>query len=172
MRLFVGIAIIVIGCCGPAKAQQTKAQQTLEESCRAWGSDVMKYLSNPHAPETAKQFLIENYRSKCQIPQRAPQQQEELPISAGDFLPACKAAVNREPGKLFAAGACYGLIKGISEVAGLIAPQNKAYCLPPGVTYEQVGRVFVAYLETHPARLHEDAVVLAVESFKNAWPCR
>ena len=49
---------------------------------------------------------------------------------------------------------------------------TKYYCIPSGVSFNQMVRAVVKWLEDHPARLHEPAVLLIITSFKENFPCR
>jgi Rap1a immunity proteins len=44
-------------------------------------------------------------------------------------------------------------------------------CLPREVTDEQIVKVVVQYIDSQPARLHEDFVLLAMEALRKTWPC-
>jgi hypothetical protein len=44
-------------------------------------------------------------------------------------------------------------------------------CRPREVTLGQIVRVVVQYIDSRPARMHEDFRVLAFEAMKAAWPC-
>jgi Rap1a immunity proteins len=45
------------------------------------------------------------------------------------------------------------------------------FCFPHGVTPDQAVRVIVKWLGDHPARLHEDAIKLALDALKENFPC-
>ena len=45
------------------------------------------------------------------------------------------------------------------------------FCLPDGVTYEQLARAYVAWAEQNPARLDEVASVAVHEAVAAAAPC-
>ena len=45
-----------------------------------------------------------------------------------------------------------------------------AHLSPREVTDEQIVRVVVQYIDSQPARLHEDFVVLAIEALRKTWP--
>jgi hypothetical protein len=49
---------------------------------------------------------------------------------------------------------------------------TKHFCLPDGVTPNQTVRVIVKWLEDHPARLHERAIGLVLNSLSDSFPCR
>jgi len=75
------------------------------------------------------------------------------------------------------AGYCQGFVVGLIEMhegARSTGPQplRPFFCLPPGeVTWNQTVRVYVRYLETHPARLHLDQRDLLIEALSDAFPC-
>jgi hypothetical protein len=77
-------------------------------------------------------------------------------------------------------GVCDGFVKGLDRANSsynlrlTAAGQAKLtyYCKPSRVTNGQLLRVFVSYLQQHPAALQEDAEDLAFDAFSNAWPCR
>ena len=66
----------------------------------------------------------------------------------------------------FRQGWCGGIIAGLT----FFPPDST--CLPAGVTRAQVTRVTVQYIDSRPARMHEDFRILALEAMKAAWPCQ
>jgi hypothetical protein len=60
---------------------------------------------------------------------------------------------------------CVGLLKGLMY-------QNQSSCPPDGVTVGQIYRFVVQYIDSRPARMHEDFRKLALEAMKAAWPCK
>ena len=68
-------------------------------------------------------------------------------------------------------GSCFGQIAALASVARFL-PEPITSCPPAEVTYGQVGRVIVAFLEANPNRTHEDFTYLAIEAFREAWPCK
>lgn len=94
--------------------------------------------------------------------------QSKLDYSANAALPGCvDAAQASNGGTSFAAGYCLGMVRSLSTVSGAF----KA-CLPTGVTGGQTVRVVVAFINRHPARMHEPFEGLAIEAIREAWPCR
>ena len=94
----------------------------------------------------------------------------------------CKklAASDTSPGgAAFDAGHCAGFIEGVINTQQFleVADQNHAkgfpqrFCLPENVTNDQTLKVFLKFLNDHPERLHESAVVLLIESLAQAFPC-
>jgi hypothetical protein len=61
-------------------------------------------------------------------------------------------------------GYCIGMVEGLIY--------NLSICLPGGVTRVKTIRVVVQYIDSLPARLHEDFRSLAVEALLKTWPCR
>src|SRR4051794_29885190 len=84
--------------------------------------------------------------------------------SANFMMPAWRPAPDGS-GNEFLEGVCYGIVNGISWMAGSVCP-------PAGVTKEQGVRVVIRYIDARPSRMHEDFKVLALEALTAAWPCR
>jgi hypothetical protein len=59
----------------------------------------------------------------------------------------------------------------IHETSAAALDPTKHLCLPDGVTPNQAVRVIVKWLEDHPARLHETAVILALDALRDGFPC-
>jgi hypothetical protein len=64
----------------------------------------------------------------------------------------------------FGQGYCVGLLEGLDY--------EGVQCRPREVTLGQIVRVVVQYIDSRPARMHEDFRVLAIEAMKAAWPCK
>jgi len=90
--------------------------------------------------------------------------------SASFMLPGCKAALTDQANGPFLAGMCLGYIKAIGMFTA--TPRGSRLCTDiPGVTYEQMVRVVVRYIEAHPQRMDEPFIWLATEALIDAWPC-
>jgi hypothetical protein len=79
-----------------------------------------------------------------------PSSAEDL-VSGTDFLPACKAELMT-----------------ISDVL----PPTLRFCIPDGMTIAPAIGMTMAYLEAKPERRNESFVLLALEAFAQAWPCK
>jgi hypothetical protein len=106
-----------------------------------------------------------------------PSRAEDL-VSGNDFLPACKAELNgpadstaHVTAHVHDAGICNGVIKGLMTVADVLPPSLR-FCIPDGMTIGPAIGVTVAYLEAKPERRNESFVLLALEAFAQAWPCK
>ena len=44
-------------------------------------------------------------------------------------------------------------------------------CMPDGVAYEEIRFVWLRYAKKYPQRLQASAASLALDAFKQAWPC-
>ena len=86
--------------------------------------------------------------------------------SADYLMPGCRAFLRADTGNTHLRGYCVDLVMGVARDA--YAPR---ICLPREVTDEQIVRVVVQYIDSQPARLHEDFVVLAIEALRKTWPC-
>jgi hypothetical protein len=68
------------------------------------------------------------------------------------------------------AGFCLGFTEAIITLGDGLAEPGR-FCHPNGVTIGQAYRVLLKYLDEHPERTNERAVLLALLAFKEAWPC-
>jgi hypothetical protein len=68
---------------------------------------------------------------------------------------------------------CHGLIMGIliMDTAYRVESPHTLPLFCPPLLPEQVARVIVRYLETHPNTLQESGTVLAVHALREAFPC-
>ena len=87
--------------------------------------------------------------------------------SANVQLPGCRNFVEKTNNEYFAQGNCAGLLEGILYLA-----EEYGVCAPANIDTRQVARIVVRYIDHHPARLDNDFRQLAVEAFREAWPCR
>jgi hypothetical protein len=77
---------------------------------------------------------------------------------------------------MFDAGICIGMIAGISRT--LITVRDSAAgrplaCLPAKpMTNEQAARMILRYLEANRNRLNQPGAQLAINAFRQAFPCR
>lgn len=97
--------------------------------------------------------------------------------SGNELSEQCQALIKdpTPPSKYFASGMCAGYINGIIDglgIAKVLSPGRVAICFPDrGFTSFQAAKVVQRYLDTHPERLNEDAVVLTSTAFRQAFPC-
>jgi Rap1a immunity proteins len=86
--------------------------------------------------------------------------------SSGNYvMPGCRSLAADKNTDQFLLGLCSGLIAGVLYNSGDV-------CMPDGVTHAQERRVVVQYIDSRPARMHEDFRALALEAMKAAWPCK
>jgi hypothetical protein len=64
-------------------------------------------------------------------------------------------------------GFCLGYIMGVT--AG--ASSDRSYCLPPGVTGDQLRDIVMLYLTAHPERRQLGGSFLIVDALKEKFPC-
>jgi Rap1a immunity proteins len=86
--------------------------------------------------------------------------------SADYLMPGCRDFIRASTDNAHLRGYCVDLVIGLARDA--YAPR---ICLPREVTDEQIVRVVVQYIDSQPARLHEDFAVLATEALSKTWPC-
>ncbi len=63
-----------------------------------------------------------------------------------------------------------GVVSGIKAQAA-ITSTKEPFCAPPKVSYQQYADIFFKYLDNHPEQRHELAVILALQSWRDAFPC-
>lgn len=68
-------------------------------------------------------------------------------------------------------GECSGLLSTLSLV-GRDLQKPSRFCVPLNATTQQMAKVLVQYLDTHPERHHELVSLLAIELFRSTWPCK
>jgi len=69
------------------------------------------------------------------------------------------------------AGSCEGMI----ETAMLFSPNLPAdvrACPPAQGSILQSAKVLLRYIENNPDRLNEPGITIAIEAFRDAWPCQ
>ncbi|MGA6937277.1 MAG: Rap1a/Tai family immunity protein [Pseudolabrys sp.] len=106
------------------------------------------------------------------------------PYSANEVMKGCRAFIaktkwEREASDAFSDAFIRGICVGtVSTLAGTAVSLERAaegttgVCMRAGeVTVNQQVRVVAAYIDARPNRLHEDFRVLALEAFRDAWPC-
>jgi hypothetical protein len=85
-------------------------------------------------------------------------------LTANAVMPGCREFLVPDSGReAWGQSYCVGLINGLAY--------GDHSCAPPGVTTAQTMRVIVQYIDSRPARMHEDFRKLAREATKAAWPC-
>ena len=87
--------------------------------------------------------------------------------SADYIVPGCRDFIGIGIGNIHLRGYCVDLVIGVARDA--YAPR---ICLPREVTDEQIVRVVVQYIDSQPARLQEDFVLLTTEALRKIWPCK
>ena len=69
------------------------------------------------------------------------------------------------------AGSCEGMI----ETAMLFSPNLPAdvrACPPAQGSALESAKVLLQYLDNNPGRLNQPGITIAIEAFRDAWPCR
>ena len=77
----------------------------------------------------------------------------------------------RDQGEARSAGACEGMI----ETAVIFSPNlpaNVRACPPAQGSALQGAKVFLRYLDNNPDRAKEPGITVAIEAFRDAWPCQ
>ena len=77
----------------------------------------------------------------------------------------------RDQGEARSAGSCEGMI----ETAMLFSPNLPAdvrACPPAQGSALESAKVLLRYLDNNPGRLNQPGITIAIEAFRDAWPCR
>ena len=77
----------------------------------------------------------------------------------------------RDNGEARSAGSCEGMI----ETAMLFAPNlpgDVRGCPPAQGSTLESAKVLLRYIDRNPDRLNEAGITLAIEAFRDAWPCQ
>ncbi|OAF03563.1 hypothetical protein AYJ54_03330 [Bradyrhizobium centrolobii] len=90
-----------------------------------------------------------------------------------DAQKSCELLVQksfRDQGDARSAGSCEGMI----ETAMLFAPNLPAEvraCPPAQGSILESAKILLQYIDNNPDRLNEPGITLALEAFRDAWPC-
>lgn len=102
------------------------------------------------------------------------------PVSAGGFYSGnelfkfCKGTHPHEAGyNIVAYASCVMYLAGISDLEQIheTLGHTTAFCIPLGVSQEQLRQVFLRHINQRPQLWHMNAGVLAINAFSEAWPC-
>jgi hypothetical protein len=77
----------------------------------------------------------------------------------------------RDSDEARSAGACEGMI----ETAMLFSPNLPAdvrACPPAQGSILQSAKILLRYLDSNPDRVNEPGITVAIEAFRDAWPCQ
>ena len=91
-----------------------------------------------------------------------------------DAQKSCELLVQgsfRDQGEARSAGSCEGMI----ETAMLFSPNLPAEvraCPPAQGSALQSAKVLLRYLNNNPDRVSEPGLTVAIEAFRDAWPCQ
>jgi hypothetical protein len=103
-----------------------------------------------------------------------PASSQTADFSASGTLPYCLTELhlmdgpgNNSADEAFQAGYCRGLVRGLH----VLSQAFKVMCPADGVTQGQSVQVIVGYINAHPERVEERFELLAMDAFREAWPC-
>lgn len=103
-----------------------------------------------------------------------PSRASERLLTGNDVLASCRLAAELKFGRNIAeaykTGDCAGKIYALIAVGSYLQP-NMRICFPGDAIMLQGPKVVVRFMETHPERLHEPAIILFIDALRSAWPC-
>jgi hypothetical protein len=99
--------------------------------------------------------------------------QETNPYSGFFSLPACKAYADPKASfrMRLEGNFCAGQLRALAYVSHVLSPDLRS-CVPDNLPNGQLAMVAIRFLETHPERMNEDFMALAMQAFREAWPCK
>jgi Rap1a immunity proteins len=77
----------------------------------------------------------------------------------------------RDQGEARSAGACEGMIETAAMFSSNL-PANVRGCPPAQGSILQSAKVLLRYIDNHPDRVNEPGITIAIEAFRDAWPCQ
>ena len=98
-------------------------------------------------------------------------------FSGNQLLERCEPGLreNKTTEDLFNVYECLGYIKGIFDVHGNLIDfgvMKPVWCMPKGVSLDQLLRIVTKYLQEHYESLHTCAGTHVINAFVEAFPCR
>lgn len=106
----------------------------------------------------------------CTSPSGFTQDKPNSGADGNDLRKNCGAIVDGRVGS-YEAGYCYGLIDGVVQLGNSLPRAFPTHCFPSGVTYGQLVKVVMKYLEEHPEKLNGSATLLIAQALHEAFPC-
>jgi len=121
----------------------------------------------------------------CVIPPAKTQEQKrQFPWDSGNaFLTLCGDESPKEPYAV--QGECLGYVVGVQDGVAIeydiesrafhaqgMEPLAETYCSPDEVTQGQMMRILIKFIKDHPETAHFPTKLLAVQSFRDAFPCK
>jgi hypothetical protein len=98
-------------------------------------------------------------------------------MSANRYLAGCKSVATAESNKTYSVGDafkggwCAGVLYGVL-IENNFVEGNVHFCPPQGVEVGQMAKIAVKYIDGIPQRQNEPIILLAIEAFLLAWPCK
>ena len=89
--------------------------------------------------------------------------------SGGDILPSCESESIKD--NAYCAMYLGGIIDANSALYEWRDLAIKNYCIPEGVTLDQLRKVFTKYANENPQDLHQSAASMMMSAFYKAFPC-
>ena len=93
--------------------------------------------------------------------------------NSGEFMSMCRSAERSldGDGRFSPEGAmCVGYLSGARDFTAV--PTGRMICVPHAVTNFQLVRVYLKWVEAHPAQHHEDYGLGVVYAYGEAFPCK
>jgi Rap1a immunity proteins len=87
-------------------------------------------------------------------------------------LAECKAFADEHAnlGQRAAGYFCAGELRALAYVSHVLAPELRS-CVPANLSNGQLVAVAVQYVEQHPSQMNDDFMKLALQAYRQTWPC-
>jgi len=84
-------------------------------------------------------------------------------FTGSELLNACKESTDNF---------CIGYVSGVLDTTVSGSDRGKFFCIPDRVTYDQLMKITVKYLEQNPKNLHWNAFALVENAILDAYRCQ
>jgi Rap1a immunity proteins len=87
-------------------------------------------------------------------------------------LPECKAFADEHAnlGQRAAGYFCAGELRALAYVSHVLTPELRS-CVPANLSNGQLVAVAIQYIEQHPSQMNDDFMKLALQAYRQTWPC-
>jgi hypothetical protein len=87
-------------------------------------------------------------------------------------LAECKAFADEHAnlGQRAAGYFCAGELRALAYVSHVLAPELRS-CVPGNLSNGQLVAVAIQYVEQHPSQMNDDFMKLALQAYRQTWPC-
>jgi Rap1a immunity proteins len=87
-------------------------------------------------------------------------------------LSECKAYADEQAnlGQRAAGYFCAGELRALAYVSHVLPPELRS-CVPDKLSNTQLAAVAIQYIQQHPSQMNDDFMLLALQAYRQTWPC-